>query len=112
MTAGTGRVPSPNWRWRAGLLLDTDRTFIVDHGCKGSVDRVELIPDAAEALNLDMTRSWVVGDRPPDVGLAASTSAYGIYLGDRTPEESGVWCLPELATAFSFISERITNDCN
>jgi histidinol-phosphate phosphatase family protein len=67
---------------------------------------------AARALNLDLTRSWVVGDRPEDVGLAGSIGAYGIYLGDRFPEQPGVWCLPDLASAVSFILERITNDCH
>lgn len=34
----------------AGILLDRDGTIIVDHGYVGSVDRVELIDGAAEAI--------------------------------------------------------------
>ena len=79
----------PQLARRAGLLFDTDQTFIVDHQI--------LI---------------VTPDPLPHIPSGSRRLPYGIYLGDRTPEESGVWCLPELATAFSFISERITNDCN
>ena len=35
---------------RPGILLDRDGTIIVDHGYVGSVDRVEFIPGAAEAI--------------------------------------------------------------
>ena len=35
---------------RPGILLDRDGTIIFDHGYVGSVDRVELIPGAAEAI--------------------------------------------------------------
>ena len=37
-------------RSRAGILLDRDGTIIVDHGYVGSVDRVEFIDGAAEAI--------------------------------------------------------------
>ena len=155
-----------NTRLRAGILLDRDGTIIVDHGYVGSVDRVEFIDGAAEAiarfnragipvavvtnqagvarglygiddvarvhqyiaehlaehgahidlflfcpyhpdgvveafarasedrkprpgmakaaaaaLNLDLTASWVVGDRPEDIGLAEAVGASAIYLG-------------------------------
>jgi len=72
------------------VLLDRGGTIIVDHGYVGTVDRVELISGVAEAIG-----------------------AYGIfYPGVRTPEEPGVWRLPDLATAVSLILERIANDCN
>lgn len=35
---------------RAGVLLDRDGTINVDHGYVGSVDRVDLLPGAAEAI--------------------------------------------------------------
>ena len=37
-------------RLRPGILLDRDGTIIVDHGYVGSVDRVEFIDGAAEAI--------------------------------------------------------------
>ena len=37
-------------RSRPGILLDRDGTIIVDHGYVGSVDRVEFIGGAPEAI--------------------------------------------------------------
>jgi D,D-heptose 1,7-bisphosphate phosphatase len=178
---------------RPGILLDRDGTIIVDHGYVGSVDRVEFIDGApqaigrfnragipvavvtnqagvargmygiddvvkvhryiadrladhrahidlflfspyhpagvveafartsedrkprpgmakaaAAALKLDLTASWVVGDRPEDLGLAEAVGACAIYLGPDNLERPGVWPFPSLAAAAPFILERIT----
>jgi histidinol-phosphate phosphatase family protein len=177
-----------------GLLLDRDGTIIVDHGYVGSVDRVEFIEGAAEAialfnaaevpvavvtnqsgvarglygiedvtnvhkhiakrladhgawidafffcpyhpdgvvsafartsddrkprsgmaraakaaLNLDLSASWVVGDRPEDLGLAQTIGARAVYLGPGGCDVPGVWCYPSLAAAAPFILERIAS---
>lgn len=179
---------------RPGVLLDRDGTIIVDHGYVGSVDRVEFIDGAAEAiasfnragipvavvtnqagvargmygiddvirvhryiadhlathgaridmfaycpyhpegvveafarmsddrkprpgmakaaaatLNLDLTVSWVVGDRPEDMGLAEAVGASGVYLGTGPTSQARVWPYPSLAAAAPFILERINN---
>ena len=173
---------------RPGILLDRDGTIIVDHGYVGSVDRVEFIdgapeaiarfnragipvavvtnqagvarglygfddvalvhkyiagrlaehgahidlflfspyhPDgvveayarasedrkpgpgmakaAAKALGLDLAASWVVGDRPEDVGLAEAIGASAVFLGTEACERAGVFALPSLAAAAPFI---------
>jgi D-sedoheptulose 7-phosphate isomerase/D-glycero-D-manno-heptose 1,7-bisphosphate phosphatase len=178
---------------RPGILLDRDGTIIVDHGYVGSVDRVEFIDGAAEAiarfnhagipvavvtnqagvarglygigdvalvhkhiaehlaghgahvdlflfspyhpagvveayarvsedrkpgpgmakaaaraLGLDLAASWVVGDRPEDVGLAEAIGASAIYLGTEGCGRAGVYPFPSLAAAAPFILERIT----
>jgi histidinol-phosphate phosphatase family protein len=62
---------------------------------------------AAAALNLDLLNSWVVGDRPEDIGLAETIGASAIYLGSGTCDHSGVWSFPSLAGAAPFIMERI-----
>jgi histidinol-phosphate phosphatase family protein len=183
-----GRASRP----RPGILLDRDGTIIVDHGYVGSVNRVEFIEGAAEAiatfnragipvavltnqsgvarglyriedvaavhqymaerlaecgahvdlflscpyhpagvveafartsedrkprpgmakaaaaaLNLDLAASWVVGDRPEDVGLAAAVGASAIYLGPDNSGHARVWPFPSLAAAAPFILERI-----
>ena len=36
---------------------------------------------AEAALNLDLPASWVVGDRPEDIGLAEAVGASAVYLG-------------------------------
>lgn len=179
-------------RPRPGILLDRDGTIIVDHGYVGSIDRVELIDGAPEAiarfnaaglpvavvtnqagvarglygiddvdrvhqhiaarlaehgaridlflycpyhpagvvrafartsedrkprpgmakaaaaaLNLDMTASWVVGDRPEDIGLAEAVGATAVYMGGDGGQRPGVWSFPSLAAAAPFILERI-----
>jgi histidinol-phosphate phosphatase family protein len=63
---------------------------------------------AAEAkLNLDLCASWVVGDRPEDIGLADAVGATGIYLGAGDCGRPDVWSFPSLAAAAPFILERI-----
>jgi histidinol-phosphate phosphatase family protein len=62
---------------------------------------------AASALNLDLTASWVVGDRPEDIGLAEAVGASAIYLGPGDYQRPGVWSFPSLAAAAPFILERV-----
>jgi histidinol-phosphate phosphatase family protein len=187
------RCAPPSTHLRPGILLDRDGTIIVDHGYVGSVDRVEFIDGAPEAiarfnragiplavvtnqagvarglygvddvarvhqhirthlarygaridlflycpfhpagiieafartsedrkpgpgmanaaasaLNLDLAASWVVGDRPEDIGLAEAVGASAVYLGtDDDYQGPGVWSFPTLAAAAPFILERI-----
>jgi histidinol-phosphate phosphatase family protein len=63
---------------------------------------------AASALSLDLAGSWVVGDRPEDVGLAQAVGASAVYLGSGDYECPGVWSFPSLAAAAPFIVERVT----
>src|SRR5258706_4898522 len=62
---------------------------------------------AQSVLNLDLTASWVVGDRPEDVGLADAVGASAIYLGASPIERDRVWSFGSLAAAASFLLERI-----
>jgi histidinol-phosphate phosphatase family protein len=62
---------------------------------------------AASALNLDLTASWVVGDRSEDIGLAEAVGASAIYLGTGDCQRPGVWSFPSLAAAAPFIMERV-----
>jgi histidinol-phosphate phosphatase family protein len=62
---------------------------------------------AATALNLDLTASWVVGDRSEDIGLAKGVGASAVYLGTDDFQDPGVWSFPSLAAAAPFIMERI-----
>jgi histidinol-phosphate phosphatase family protein len=192
--AGGGKAAAAahqHGRRRPGILLDRDGTIIVDHGYVGSVDRVEFIEGAADAiasfnlaaipvavvtnqsgvarglygpqdvdavhrhiaarladcgahidmflycpyhpagvveafarasddrkpgpgmaraaaaaLNLDLSSSWVVGDRPEDVGLAEAVGASAVYLGPGEISRPGIWSFPSLAAAAPFILER------
>lgn len=189
---GSTRRAVPGSRLRPGILLDRDGTIIVDHGYVGSIDRVDFIdgaPEAiasfnragvpvavvtnqagvargmygiddvaqvheyitahlakcgahidlflfspyhpagvvaeyarasedrkprpgmaraaAQALGLELTTSWVVGDRPEDLGLAEAIGASAVYLGPDECNRPGVWPFPSLAVAAPFILERI-----
>ena len=57
--------------------------------------------------DLDLPASWVVGDRPEDIGLAEAVGASAIYLGSGDCQRPGVWSFPSLAAAAPFILERI-----
>ena len=50
---------------------------------------------AAAALNLDLTASWVVGDRPEDIGLAEAVGASAVYLGTDDCQRAGCLVVPE-----------------
>jgi histidinol-phosphate phosphatase family protein len=62
---------------------------------------------AAAALNLDLTTSWVVGDRLEDVGLAEAVGASAIWVGPDDCKRPTVSSFLSLAAAAPFILERI-----
>ena len=62
---------------------------------------------AEAALGLDLPASWVVGDRPEDIGLAEAVGASAICVGPDSISRPGVWSFPSLAAAAPFILERI-----
>ena len=83
---------------------------VVDGFARSSEDRKPkpgMAKAAAAALNLDLAASWVVGDRPEDLGLAEAVGASAIYLGPERCTRPDVWSFPSLAAAASFILERI-----
>ena len=83
---------------------------VVDAFTRTSEDRKPrpgMAKAAAAALNLDLTASWVVGDRPEDIGLAEAVGASAIYLGPDNCERPGVWSFPSLAAAAPFLLKRI-----
>jgi hypothetical protein len=82
LPAGTGRSSSTTATWE-------------------SVDRAEL--EDVTAVHEHIAKR---------IGYRAHIDAFFFCLGNRTPEEPGVWRLPDLATAVSFTLETTTNDCN
>lgn len=58
---------------------------------------------AADALDLDLTASWVVGDTPSDVGLARAVGAQPLHVGTPYPGLDGVRSFPDLARAAKHI---------
>lgn len=62
---------------------------------------------AAKALDLDLTRSWVAGDRREDIDLARHVGAFAVYIGPGTDMPQCVPFFPGLADAAPYILERI-----
>jgi D,D-heptose 1,7-bisphosphate phosphatase len=62
---------------------------------------------AEAALNLSLSASWVIGDRPEDIGLAQAVGASAIYVGPGECPSPGVLSFPSLAAAAPFVLERI-----
>jgi histidinol-phosphate phosphatase family protein len=58
---------------------------------------------AAQALDLDLTASWVVGDSPSDVGLAEAVGARPLHVGPPSSAVHGVDTYPDLAAAVRVI---------
>jgi D-sedoheptulose 7-phosphate isomerase/D-glycero-D-manno-heptose 1,7-bisphosphate phosphatase len=84
---------------------------IVEAFARASEDRKPgpgMAKAAASVLHLDLTTSWVVGDRPEDIGLAKAIGASAVYLGADDFQSPGVWPFPSLGAAASFILERVT----
>ncbi len=85
-------------------------TGVVEAFARTSEDRKPrpgMAKAAAAALNLDLSASWVVGDRPEDIGLAEAVGASAVYVGPGRCDRPGVWSFPSLFAAASFIVERI-----
>lgn len=62
---------------------------------------------AAQALDLDLKLSWVIGDHPDDMRLAAAVGSRGIQLGPEECAHPGAWSSPDLATAARFILDPL-----
>jgi histidinol-phosphate phosphatase family protein len=63
---------------------------------------------AAEALGLDLTSSWVVGDSPGDVGLARAVGARPLHVGPVGFPGPDVASFPDLAAAVRHILDNNT----
>jgi D-sedoheptulose 7-phosphate isomerase/D-glycero-D-manno-heptose 1,7-bisphosphate phosphatase len=64
---------------------------------------------AAEALDLDLSASWVVGDSSADIGLAKSVGACPVHIGPPGAAEPGVTSYEDLTAAVEFILGQHAN---
>src|SRR5215218_10019506 len=58
---------------------------------------------AAQALDLDLTLSWVIGDGAVDIGLARAVGARPLYVGADAVADPDVTSYSDLAAAVQFI---------
>ena len=82
---------------------------IVDAFARSSFDRKPnpgMALAAANALDLDLSASWVVGDSAVDMGLARAVGAQPLYVGDQPLADPDIASFPNLAAA----AEAILND--
>lgn len=63
---------------------------------------------AADALGLDLTSSWVVGDSAGDIGLARAVGARSLHVGPVAYPAADVLSFPDLAAA----ARHIVDDHN
>ena len=91
-----------------------------DEGCPCRKPKPELISRAARDLDLDLKRSYLVGDRYKDIETAANAGVKGIlvltgygrgefdYLGDQAPAPP-VYVAQDLADAAAWILADLQN---
>jgi histidinol-phosphate phosphatase family protein len=65
---------------------------------------------AADALDLDLTSSWVVGDSAGDVGLARAVGAHPLHVGPVDFPDADVLSFPDLAAAVRHIVDSQTGN--
>ena len=63
---------------------------------------------AAQALDLDLSASWVVGDSAVDIELARAVGAQPLYVGAEACLDRDVTSFPDLARAVRFILNEET----
>lgn len=61
---------------------------------------------AAQRLDLDLEKSWVVGDRGSDIGLARAVGARPLHVGPASSGDPDAESFPDLAAAVAHILGR------
>jgi D-glycero-D-manno-heptose 1,7-bisphosphate phosphatase len=85
-----------------------------DAGCDCRKPRTGLLERAAEELEIDLSSSFVIGDKASDLELGRAVGATTILVqraGDRRPgpalEEGADWVVEDLRAAAEFITGRL-----
>ena len=79
---------------------------IIEAYARASFDRKPnpgMALSAAQALDLDLRSSWVIGDSMVDIGLARAVDAQPLYVGASAPADPDVISFPDLAAAAEFV---------
>jgi histidinol-phosphate phosphatase family protein len=87
------------------------KTYVCPHGenetCECRKPKPKLLLDAAKEYNLDLSQSWMIGDRPTDVmtGVHAGTKTILVKTGVPTVEsDQATATLPSLLEAADYIA--------
>lgn len=89
------------------------KTYLCPHGekddCECRKPKPKLLLDAAREFNIDLTQSWMLGDRPSDVmtGINAGTKTILVKSGVPTVEsDQATFTATTLLEAVQYISEH------
>jgi D-glycero-D-manno-heptose 1,7-bisphosphate phosphatase len=92
------------------------KTYLCPHSesdnCECRKPKPTLLLEAAEEYELDLTESWMVGDRPSDVmtGVNAGAKAILVQTGDpAVVSEQAIATVPSLLEAVQYIADYVTN---
>jgi D-glycero-D-manno-heptose 1,7-bisphosphate phosphatase len=97
--------------------IKIEKTYVCPHGendnCECRKPKPKLLFDAAKEYDIDLTNSWMIGDRPSDVmtGVNAGTKAILVKTGVPTVEcDQATVTLPSLLEAVEYISKYSARD--
>ncbi len=86
------------------------KTYMCPHGehdnCECRKPKPKLLLDAAREYDVELTESWMIGDRPADImaGLNAGTKTIWVKTGDpKVVAEGATADVPSLLEAVEFI---------
>lgn len=89
------------------------QTYVCPHGehdnCECRKPKPKLLFDAAQEHGIDLSKSWMIGDRPSDVmtGVNAGTKTILVKTGVPTVEsDQATYTAPSLLEAVQYISQH------
>lgn len=92
------------------------KTYVCPHAlednCACRKPKPKLLLDAAKEFDIDLTNSWMIGDRPSDVmtGVNAGTKTILVKTGDPAAEsEQATLTAASLLEAAEYVSSHPTN---
>lgn len=87
------------------------QTYVCPHGendsCECRKPKPKLLVDAAKEHDIDLSKSWMIGDRASDVMTGVNAGAKGILVKTGVPSvesEEAIFTAPSLLEAVDFIS--------
>jgi len=93
--------------------ITISKTYLCPHGDNSACDcrkpKPKLLFDAAKEFAIDLSQSWMIGDRPSDVMAAVNAGARGILVktGDPIVESpEATFTAPSLLEAVQFIANE------
>jgi histidinol-phosphate phosphatase family protein len=93
--------------------IQITQTYVCPHGenddCECRKPKPKLLQDAAREYNIDLSQSWMIGDRPTDVttGINAGTKTILVKTGVPTVEApEATVTVPSLLEAAEYIARQ------